>query len=436
MEFDQYVAARRTTLVRATALLGCPEAEAPQVVNAVVARAAREIKRAENPDPEVYRALMAALASRAPGDPASLPREDGRNADGLAVRRRLAGLEPLPRAAVVLLHYADLTLREASEAVRAKPALVQEAERAARDELQWATADETRRRLEAAADAVEAAPTGLLVPAPPPLRWPWISAAVVVVLLAATILIASRSTPPKADESLDADQIPSLFAYDAESARALLEQRGLQVTFALTQTCEPNGRALATDPPTGARFQPGDRVIVYAATTGGSDCEAEYGERSDAWEFIDFANGRGPAPRFADRVYLIADGSVPEAITGTAAAQDPSAWGGVSAIEEIRRVSGQVLHDEPQNYVTPTLTVAKVIPPPRTCAVDRPAEAGTRAVLRLTLRVARDPETRCPLTVDLYRSSEGIDAVVLYTGTPPDPDRLLSPPPWAKSPRG
>ena len=436
MEFDQYVAARRTTLVRATVLLGCPEAEAPQVVNSVVARAAREIKRAENPDPEVYRALMTALGSRAPGDPAWLPAEDGRNADGLAVRRDLAALPELERAAVVLLHYADLALREASEAVRAKPALVQEADRAARAELRWATADDARHRLEVAADTVEAQPGGLLAPDPPPRRWPWVAGAVAVAMAAATVWIATRPAPPRSEDSLDSDQIPSLFAYDAADAKALLEQRGLRVTFALTQTCEPNGRALASDPPTGARFQRGDDVIVFTASAGGSDCEAQFGARSDAWEFIDFANGRGPAPRFADRVYLIADGSVPEAITGTAAAQDPSAWGGVSALEEIRRVSGQVLHDEPHKYVTPTLTVAKVIPPPRTCAVGRPAEAGSRAVLRLTLRVASDPETRCPLTVDLYRSSQGIDAVVLYTGTPPDPDRLLSPPPWVKSPRG
>ncbi|CUR54811.1 hypothetical protein NOCA2220002 [metagenome] len=435
MEFDQYVAARRTTLVRATVLLGCPETEAPLVVNAVVARAAREIQRAENPDPDVYRALMSALAQRPGADPQALPIEDTSNAAGLAVRRDLAALEPLERAAVVLMHYADLTLRETSEATRAKPALVHEADHAACGRLEASTSDDARRRLEVAADTVEAQPSGLLTPAPPPLRWPWVAAAVCAVVVGAAVLLVTRPETDKPDASLDADQIPSLFAYDADGAKALLEQRGLTVTLELTQTCEPNGRALSTDPPTGARFEPGDDVVVYTAATGGTDCMAQYGARSDAWRFIDFANGRGPAPPFADRVYLISDGSVPEAIT-RAAAQDPSAWGGASALDEIRRVSSEVLHDDTRSYIIPTLTVAKVIPPTRTCGVDRPAEAGTRAVLRLTLRVASDPETRCPLTVDLYRSREGIDAVVLYTGRGPSQGELLSPPPWVKSPRG
>lgn len=57
MDFDTYVAARRTRLVEHAVDLGVDEALAPALVDRVLGEQRRRIARAEDPDPDVYDAL-------------------------------------------------------------------------------------------------------------------------------------------------------------------------------------------------------------------------------------------------------------------------------------------------------------------------------------------------------------------------------------------
>jgi hypothetical protein len=434
MDFDEYVTARRITLVRVAALLGCPEEQATGLVSGVLARSSREITRADHPDPEVYRALMVALQQSRDSWPAeSLPPQDHRNAPGLAVRRDLATLDPTRRGCVVLLHQGDLTLTETAEALRTKPAAVRTADIEARTRLGSPDMDQARALLQLAAETVEVQPTGPISADPPARRWPWAAAAAGAVLLATSAYVLTRPAAPPKDDALDADQIPSLFGYTQDEATSLLETRGLKVTLTSAQACEPVGRVLDSKPPTGSRFQRGESVTVFVASPGGSDCEAQFGARSDAWRFIDYATGRGPAPDFHDHVYLVINGGVPVSVTA-AQARASASWGDLSAMSELREAVQQVVFQPDGSYDTPDLDVTTRIPAAGVCGVRRPSGAGTRTALELVVRVSGSE--RCPLTVDLYRTGDGIDAIVLYTAKASGRQRLLSPPPWVKSPRG
>jgi len=71
MEPLDYADARRHALVRAAVELGVPGDEAPALVERVLAQQVRRIRRAEDPDPLVHRALEAAVRRRggpSPGD--------------------------------------------------------------------------------------------------------------------------------------------------------------------------------------------------------------------------------------------------------------------------------------------------------------------------------------------------------------------------------
>ena len=60
MDFQEYVAARRTSLVRAAVLLGAAEVVAPRLVRETLLREAARIERLGDPDPAVFAALVVA----------------------------------------------------------------------------------------------------------------------------------------------------------------------------------------------------------------------------------------------------------------------------------------------------------------------------------------------------------------------------------------
>jgi len=63
----------------------------------------------------------------------------------------------------------------------------------------------------------------------------------------------------------------------------------------------------------------------------------------------------------------------------------------------------------------PALRVDPQVPPATWCDVPRPAMVGERTALRVQLdRSTRNDEGVCPLTIDLYRTGEVIDTVVVY----------------------
>ena len=137
MEFSEYVAARRATLVRSAVLLGCPSADAEDLVQTALLKAYRSwsrVARADHPDAYVYRILVNALhdqrARRWHGErpTAEVPEpEPFAGADpttGLAVRRALAAMSKEHREVLVLRYYADLSEADIARALDIAPGTV------------------------------------------------------------------------------------------------------------------------------------------------------------------------------------------------------------------------------------------------------------------------------------------------------------------------
>jgi DNA-directed RNA polymerase specialized sigma24 family protein len=113
MDFGEFVAARRTALVRSAVLLGCSLEDAEDVVQTTLTRTLRHwrrVSRADRPDAYVYRVLVNAL-------------RDARNRRWNA---EIPTVEPpetsvretdLLTGLVVLRFYADLSERETAEAL-------------------------------------------------------------------------------------------------------------------------------------------------------------------------------------------------------------------------------------------------------------------------------------------------------------------------------
>lgn len=138
MEFSEYVANRRARLVRSAVLLGCPEADAEDVVQTALSRALRswrKVQRADSPDAYVQRILLNTLRDtrrrRWSGEipTEALPEpgvDDGthRHAEGVAVRQALAAMSAEHREVLVLRFYADLTERDTALTLGIAPGTV------------------------------------------------------------------------------------------------------------------------------------------------------------------------------------------------------------------------------------------------------------------------------------------------------------------------
>jgi RNA polymerase sigma-70 factor (sigma-E family) len=136
MDFDEYVAARRPTLVRAAVLLGCPQPDAEDVVQTALLkcfRSRRRVSRAEQPEAYVYRVLVNTLRdARARRWNDELPTEQLPDratdepdvATGLAVRRALAAMSADHREVLVLRYYADLSELETADVLLISPGTV------------------------------------------------------------------------------------------------------------------------------------------------------------------------------------------------------------------------------------------------------------------------------------------------------------------------
>ncbi len=136
LDFDEYVAARRTRLVRTAVLLGCPRADAEDVVQTALLRCYRSwrrVQRADHPDAYVNRVLVNTLTDarsrRWHGElpTADPPEDDVDEIDlsvGIAVRRALAAMSPDHREVLVLRYFADLSERDTADALGLPPGTV------------------------------------------------------------------------------------------------------------------------------------------------------------------------------------------------------------------------------------------------------------------------------------------------------------------------
>jgi hypothetical protein len=212
-----------------------------------------------------------------------------------------------------------------------------------------------------------------------------------------------------------AEPMPSLFGLTGDRARALLEDDGYEVIVRERRECEPMGQVINTDPKAGALVAPGATVSVFTAVPSGAQCEAEYGRRADAWEFLDFAISGDSSPAFARTVTVVIDGVEGEPRSGVGAASSER-WRALRAM-----VAAQAAVPADTSTGQPVLSVTEGVPPTTTCGQDRPPGAAERTALRLEVDARGTDEAGCPLTVDLYRDSERvIDAVVIYSAVSPD----------------
>lgn len=287
---------------------------------------------------------------------------------------------------------------------------------------------EQRRRIERADDpdplvreAVERGLLGTRAPGPSPR----LLVGGAVLLVAVLVAVALLQRPPPQPSPL-----PSVFGYDGDAARRLLEDAGFEVALTTTAACEPRGRVVSTAPAAGEPLAPGAAVTLRTAMPTGPFCEARYPFRSTAWDLIDFARG-GADPGFAETVRVVVDGSDPLRLSG----DDPALleqWGG--ALDPLAEAVGATVAT---SNGLPRLIVESARPPDRQCGIPRPALGGTRAALRLQLDPVGYGTARsdCPLTVDAFRSEAGIDAVVVYSGHQDGNHHLAyAPPPWADRP--
>jgi hypothetical protein len=386
-------------------LLGAAEVVAPRIVRETLLREAARIERRADPDPAVYAALVAATeleVSRPPrGDDA-----------GLDVRRTLAAMASSTRSVAVLAFHADLTPHETAEALDLEPAAVEAMEASARETLGAHDTATARELMMLAGSTVPPPPGDAIVRPARSARWPVVAAAAVV---AVGLTGAAVVGAPGPDQVLDDDQVPSLFGYDAADAGRLLAERGLRVDQRRTRACDPVGIVVGSDPPVGARFREGDTVTIRTAVPSDVFCMARFPARSQAWDFVHWAVGRGPAPAFADAVDVVVDGSDPVRLSGREAT-DRERWGDPGVLTTVEDAVAAV-YDVPgsTDYRVPHLEAAMTVPPLRNCGVDRPVRTGERIALSLTVELRVDGPEPCPLTVDLYGTDGAIDTVVLYT---------------------
>jgi len=236
--------------------------------------------------------------------------------------------------------------------------------------------------------------------------WPFVGVGLVGVAITVAVVLAQDPVT---------EPMPALFGYTGEQAERLLENEGYDAVLRPVRECEPIGQVLTSAPQAGEPLWQGDRVDVFTAVPSGSNCEAQFVRRSDAWAFIDFAVTGDTDPDFARTVTVVIDGVEGDPRSGVDAATS-ARW------ESLRALVRRQAH-APASTPTgqPMLTVTQGVPPPSTCGIPRPAGAAVRTALRIQVDGRTIGQTLgCPLVIDLYRDSERvIDGVVIYTAVDP-----------------
>ena len=227
---------------------------------------------------------------------------------------------------------------------------------------------------------------------------------VAVGLVAVAVAVGAWATYRPAPDSL-----PSLFALTGDQAEDFLESQGYDVSLEQARSCEPPGLVVDSDPPSGGPVRKGATVTVRTSRLSGSQCEPAYPRRLAAWQFVQFALGRGPAPDFASTVDVVVDGGAPVRLTGDAA-------GMLLTLDDVTvPIAEAARQTRPAESGLPRLVVTSTSPPDSWCGVTRPDVVDDRSSIRFKIDARADGESGCPLTVDLYLSESLIDAVVVHT---------------------
>jgi hypothetical protein len=264
------------------------------------------------------------------------------------------------------------------------------------------------RRAEDPDPVVYAALERAVLEIPEPRRSPWPFVGIGLVGVGITVAVVLAQDPVT-------EPMPALFGYTGEQAARLLEDQGYEVVLRPVRECEPIGQVLTSAPQAGEPLPQGARVDVFTAVPSGSNCEAQFVRRSDAWAFIDFAVTGDTTPDFHRTVTVVIDGVEGEPRSGVGAATS-ARW---EALRDLVRRQAHAPASTPTGQ--PMLTVTQRVPPPSTCGIPRPAGAAARTALRIEVDGRTIGQTLgCPLVIDLYRDSERvIDGVVIYSAVDP-----------------
>ncbi|MDO9439929.1 MAG: PASTA domain-containing protein [Beijerinckiaceae bacterium] len=239
----------------------------------------------------------------------------------------------------------------------------------------------------------------------------------------------SSSAPPASDISetsavteVPDGRMPSVFGHTEASARSLLTELGLDVRLGKQNSCDAAGRPVGSEPAAGAPVRPGDRVTLLIAFQGPvTDCSSDLRE---PWRLVDFATGRGPAPKFSDDVRLFVDGTDRGALSANEAARGD--WGKGSALELLAQATRQVAVSG-DAYASPSLQLVTGTPPDSWCGVQRPAVVGDREASTITIAFDDPGLQPCPVRVALYKTAGEIDTVVAWSSGSADEVRLPIP---------
>lgn len=217
-----------------------------------------------------------------------------------------------------------------------------------------------------------------------------------------------------------AEGIPSVFAYDTASAKKMLSDAGLAVTITPMPDCGPAGRAVRTRPTTGTPFEPGSPVNLFVTAPHPLASCLDPANETLAWQLLDFANGRGPAPRFAPEVSVYVDGGR-TTLSGDEAA-DLDNWTPDSALGVLAAATRQ--EQQVNGHIaTPELSIdAPSLATVSSCGDEGlPRELAGRQSIGISIVIPMDGVTLDCDAAYVYRTEGQIDAIVATTSLQPMP---------------
>ena len=208
---------------------------------------------------------------------------------------------------------------------------------------------------------------------------------------------------------IEPNRIPSVFAYDGVSAERLLEEMGLHVRVVPRYTCDTPGRAVGTRPAGGTRIDPGDEVkLVVTEPRTNVKC-ATPAPDAFAWELLDFANGRGPAPPFAPEVTVYVN-ERGHTLSATEAA-DLDSWGPGSALDILAQETRRVALLNNHSYLGKALIVSRE--PPMCGDLDLPPSLADRPSRVAFVEELKDGIDLSCVSFNVFTTDGRIDALVV-----------------------